>query len=312
MTKRRVVVLGKNRLAVECLRALVDAGDEVILAVADPSDDGRDGWQPSFRAAAEHVGVRVVSPPRLNEDTFVDSVEREQPDFLLSFQAGQLLRNRLLATARVAALNLHFGPLPRYRGVAPIAWALINGESTTGVTIHHISAGIDSGDVVASASVPIDREETGRTLYDKCTDAGVLLFRSAWPRIRMGEVAAEPQAEEEALYYNRYSIDFSRRRIRWNADVAVIANRARAFIFPPFQFPTIGVGDTEFEVTALEWDRRPHAARPGQVLEVQGDSVVVAAPGGRLRIGPLRIGDSQVAGGQLTEAGLVEGSIIDS
>jgi len=308
---RRVVVIGKNRLAVECLASIIAAGDEVVLAVADTSDDGRDGWQPSFRGAAERLALPVVIPPSLNDPDFVRHVDEEEPDFVLSFQAAQILRRPLIATGRVATINLHFGPLPRYRGVAPIAWAMINGESTTGVTLHHIKPGVDDGDIIRSATVPITDADTGRTLYDRCTDAGVALFRESWSDIRTGAVDAAPQDAAHALYYNRHSIDFGVRRVSWRADAVTIANWVRALIFPPFQYPLIALDGVEHEVCGASVDREPHRGRPGEILAAEGDRIVVAAPGGRLTLGPIGREAAALNAAGLAAAGLVPGAQLE-
>ena len=237
MIRRRIVVLGKNALAVEGLRTILAAGDAVVLALADPSDDGEDGWQPSFRRFADSTGVPVRAVADINDPAFVAEIAALRPDFLLSFQAAQLLKAPLLETPIMGALNLHFGPLPRYRGVAPIAWAIINGEAATGVTLHHINVGVDNGPIISSKAVPIRPEDTGRTVYDRCSEAGIELFRESWPHVRLETPAGRPQSREDALYYNRYSIDFSQRSVSWRGDCESIANWMRAFIFPPFQFP---------------------------------------------------------------------------
>ena len=291
----RVVVIGKNQLAVGCLDSVLRAGDDVVLAVADAGDDGTDGWQPSFRAAAERANLRVLAPERVNAAHFVAVVEDANPDFVLSFQAAQILGRRLIASARVATLNLHFGPLPRYRGVAPIAWAMINGEDATGVTIHRIDPGVDSGDLIASREVRIHDHDTGRTLYDRCTNVGIELFAEWWPELRTGRIRSRPQDDAMALYYNRHSLDFSQRRVTWRADARAIANWIRAFIFPPFQYPVIALGTTEHEVAYVRWDREPTRARPGEVLEVGDETVIVAAPGGRVLLG-IRADSGEILG----------------
>ncbi len=172
---------------------------------------GRHGWQPSFRADASAAGVPILQPDDLNAQEVIDEVRATNPDFLVSFQAGQILRRALLSVPVLGAWNLHFGSLPRYRGVAPIAWAIINGERSTGVTLHRIDPGVDSGAILATAEVPIEREDTGRSLYDKCTDAGIRLFGEWWPRLRTGAVETRAQESDDVLYYNRHSIDFSLR-----------------------------------------------------------------------------------------------------
>lgn len=307
---RRVVVIGKNLLAVRSLEVIMRAGDEVVVAIADSADDGTDGWQPSFRGAALGHNLNVEAPRNVNDPAFVARIDDLEPDFILSFQAPQILRGELIATARVAALNLHFGPLPRYRGVAPIAWAIINGEPATGVTIHHIDRGIDSGAIIRSLAVPISATDTGRSLYDKCTDAGVALFTNAWPTLRSGQVAGIDQSDSEALYYNRYAIDFGARRIAWHWDAKRIADWVRAMIFPPLQYPELLFEGEQYQVVALGWDRKAHRGRPGEILRHEGDLLVVAVPGGRVRLRLERNGKG-LDGGRLSAHGFEVGALLD-
>lgn len=305
--QRRVVVVGKNRLAAECLRVVVAAGDKAI-AVADPSDSGVDGWQPSFRRCAESLGVPVRSAIRINDPSFVADLGRTRPDYILSFQAAQLMRAELLAVPALAAINLHFGPLPRYRGVAPIAWALINGERSTGVTLHHIDAGIDTGPSIRSSVVPISREDTGRSLYDKCTEAGIELFRQTWPSLRRRVLRGKPQRSRDALYYNRFSLDFSLRVVRWDRDCESVANWIRAYIFPPFQLPVVTVGGREIEIGGVRWDRGFHRGRGGEILEVSDEGITIAAPGGRVTLVHLRHAGTPLNAADFMGAGLVQGA----
>lgn len=309
MIRRRIVVLGKNTLAVECLRTILAEGDDVVLALPDPSDDGEDGWQPSFRRFAASAGVPLRTATDINDPNLVAEIAETRPDFLLSFQAAQLLKAALLAVPAMAALNLHFGPLPRYRGVAPIAWALINGEAETGVTLHHIKVGVDNGPIISSLSVPILPEDTGRTLYDKCSAAGVELFRTSWPWVRVETPPGAQQSELDALYYNRHSIDFSRRTVAWESDCEAIANRARALIFPPFQFPVVNFGRAQVEIGSVRWDRLPHRGRPGEILAISDGGITVAAPGGRLTMS-LRHAGADAHPSQFADLGLDVGAVL--
>jgi methionyl-tRNA formyltransferase len=292
-----VVVIGRTRLAVAALDTLARAGDEITAVIVDHDDDGTDGWQPSLRGAAERLGLNVLDPPNVNDPGFVEGVAALAADHLLSFQAGPILRAPLIATARIAALNLHYGPLPRYRGVAPIGWAIINGEAAHGVTLHHIDPGVDSGPLVRSLAVPIDPTDTGRSLYDRCVAAGVELFATAWPEIRLlDEVPGTPQNPVTALYYNRWAIDFRQRRVRWDDDCERIANRMRAFIFPPFQYPEVALGERVFEVSAMAWDRQPHRGHPGEVIALDDGHPVIGAPGGRITFREVRLDGVPVPG----------------
>ena len=302
--RRRVAVIGRTQLAVAALEVLIAAGDEITVVVVDHDDDGIDGWQPSLRGAAQRLGLPILDPANVNDPSVVDRLAALEFDHLLSFQAGPILRAPLIGTARIAALNLHYGPLPRYRGVAPIAWAIINGEAATGVTLHHIDPGVDSGPLVRGARVPIEATDTGRTLYDRCVAAGAALFAASWPEIRvLDEVPGTPQDIDDALYYNRWALDFSRRRVRWDDDCARIANRMRAFIFPPFQYPEIAIGERRWDVGAIDWDRLPHRGRPGEVIAIEDGCPVVGAAGGRITLRKLRVAGDPISADPLLVPG---------
>jgi methionyl-tRNA formyltransferase len=309
MIRRRIVILGKNALAVECLRTILAAGDDVVLAFPDPSDDGVDGWQPSFSSFASSAGVPVHPTTDINDPGVVAEVAKTRPDFLLSFQAAQLMKAALLETPAMGALNLHFGPLPRYRGVAPVAWALINGEAATGVTLHHIKVGVDNGPIIGSKRVPIHAEDTGRTVYDRCSEAGIELFRESWAHVRRETPPGVPQSEAEALYYNRHSIDFSRHTVAWQGDAEAIANWVRALIFPPFQFPVVNLARSQLEIGSVRWDRLPHRGRPGELLEVSDEGITVAAPGGRLTL-QLRLDGADLDLSQFVRLGIAVGAVL--
>jgi methionyl-tRNA formyltransferase len=309
---RRVVLIGRTALAVSCLEMVLASGDDVVAVIPDTGDDGTDGWQPSLRGAAQGAGLPILDADNVNDPAFVARVAELRPDFLLSFQAAPILRAPLIETATVAALNLHYGPLPRYRGVSPIAWALLNGEEAHGVTLHVIEPGIDSGPIVDARMLPIAPRDTGRSLYDRCVQTGIELFRDTWPRVRdQVPVVASSQDDEAALYYNRWALDFSDRRIRWTDDCAAIANRTRAFIFPPFQLPEFQTdAGASCAVGAVAWDREPHRSRPGQVLAVEGGLLVVAAPGGRIRLSQVTVDGVPLEDADLVAAGIVPGTIL--
>ena len=303
------MVVGKNRAAVAALEVIRAAGDELACVVVDPADAGEDGWQPSLRRAAASAEARIEATSNLNDPAFVETLRSLEPDVLVSIQAAQIMRRALLETPRIGAVNLHFGPLPRYRGVAPIAWAIINGEDATAVTLHVMDPGIDSGPILAAATVPIGRDETARSLYDRCTEAAIDLFATEWPRIRGGALDGRPQ-DGASLYYNRHSIDFNRRTIGWQRDARDIANWTRALIFPPMQLPHVMVDGRQVDVGAVSWDREPHAARPGEVLEAADGRVVVAAPGGRVILCELSRQGAPLSEQMLAEAGLAPGAVL--
>jgi methionyl-tRNA formyltransferase len=238
--------------------------------------------------AARAASIPIEQPRRINDPEVVAAIATRRPEILLSCQYAQILGAAVRAMASIATLNIHFGPLPRYRGVAPIYWAIHNGETETGVTLHHVDAGIDSGDVIAVKPVPIGPADTARDLYQRSTAAGVELLRESWPAIRDDDLPRHQQDPAQSLYYNRYSVDYDKRRLAWDLDVDAIVNRARALIFPPFQYPEVCVSGQLLEVGTVASDRVDHQGRPGQILAVDDAGMVIAAPGGRIRLADLR------------------------
>ncbi|HEY7523154.1 MAG TPA: methionyl-tRNA formyltransferase [Candidatus Limnocylindrales bacterium] len=309
--RRRVVLLGKNALAVGCLEVLLEQDADVVLVVADPSDEGIDDWQPSLVRAARDAGIEVRRPISINSEESIDRIAALEPDVVLSCQYAQILGAGIRGIAAAATLNLHFGPLPRYRGVAPIYWAIHNGESETGVTLHHVDAGIDSGDIVAARAVPIHAHDTARDLYLRSTDAGIDLLRESWPLVITGRAKRQPQDPAGSLYYNRHSVDYDRRRLGWHDDAETIANRARALIFPPLQYPEICVAGEILEVGNVSWDRVDHPGRPGQILDVDDLGFLVAAPGGRIRLGDLHSGGRPLDADALDRLDVAPGLLLE-
>jgi methionyl-tRNA formyltransferase len=278
----RWILCGKNTAATECLEHMVARGDEVwVLPVA--GDEGRDGWQRSLRRRAEALEVRVTQPRRINAPEVVTELAAWRADGLVSIQYDQILKGPLFRTIGCPCLNLHFALLPRHRGVAPIAWALLEGDTEAGVTLHHMVEDIDAGDVIAQRAVSIDAEDTAREVYEKVSRATVALFRESHPfppellRRRL------PQDGGRACYHRNGDFDFSRRAIAWGRPAAELQRWIRALIFPPMQYPETTLGGRRWHVTRVGGAVGPPAGAPaGTVVDRADDGFVVAAGEGTL------------------------------
>jgi methionyl-tRNA formyltransferase len=280
----RLILCGKNNAAIECLDFLIERGDEV-WAVGVAGDDGKDGWQRSLRAAAERKGVRFEQPRRINDPAFVQRLAEFRADALVSIQYDQILRDVLFDHVGCPCLNLHFALLPRHRGVAPIAWAIVEGDDTAGVTLHHMVEDIDAGDVVAQRAVPIEADDTARQVYDKVSAATVALFRESHPfpeELLKNRIA---QDRSRACYHRNGDFDFSVRRIDWQRPALDLHRWIRAMIFPPMQYPEIDVSGLRLSVAKVDGSigARPTAS-PGTVVSRTAAGVDVAASGGLIRI----------------------------
>ncbi len=298
----RWILCGKNDAAVEILEFLVDAGDQV-LAVASHGDSGRDGWQRSFAGAALRRGVPLERPPRINAPACIERLAAFGAQALLSVQYDQILRGELLRGVGCACLNFHFALLPRHRGVAPIAWAILEGDERAGVTLHHMVEAIDAGDVIARAEVPVEAGDSARDLYDRVWPAALRLFRESYPFAPELLARRLRQDAAAACYHRRQDLDFAERRVDWKQPAAALHRWLRALIFPPMQHP-----ETLLDGRALRIERvaaglgAPTGAAPGTVLDCGAGGIDVAAADRALRIirlsalddaptPPIRVGD---------------------
>lgn len=282
----RLVLCGKNDAAVEALEHAVGCGDEV-LAVPIAGDAGEDGWQRSLRGAARRLGVRIEQPRRVNAPEAVAALAAFHPDVLVSIQYDQILRDVLFQTLGCPCVNLHFALLPRHRGVAPMAWAILDGDAEAGVTLHHMTRDVDAGDLIARRAVPIGPDDGARDLYDKVSRAAVELFRASHPFPPALLAERVPQDARAASYHRPGDIDFGHRRIAWDRPADDLQRWVRAMIFPPMQYPETTRRGRMLAVTRIAGT--PVAVRgsavPGTVVARVPDGALVATAEGAL---PLR------------------------
>ncbi len=281
----KIAVIGNGTIAVECCRRLLEQGEKIAFIVGDHKDDGMDCWQKSLKKFAEEKGIKFYAPEKINTDEWYGFFAREAPDFLLSFQYRFIIKRPIIESAKKLAANLHFAPLPRYRGMYPIAWALLNGEKNFGVTLHAIDPGVDSGDILAQKLFPIEDEDTAKTLYMKAVKNGADLFSESWPGMRAMKLARKKQDPKKVLYYPAGSIDFSKNSIDWSKPVDEVFNFIRAFIFVPFQLPTTNYDGKLLRVVKV---RRKDAAgmnaKPGEIIDISKNGVLVACGTGSLGV----------------------------
>ncbi len=280
----RWILCGKNTAATEALEFLVARGDDVwALAVA--GDDGCDGWQRSFRGRAGALGIRVDQPRRINAPEVIDALTAYRADALISIQYDQILKNPLFRAVGCPCLNLHFALLPRHRGVAPIAWAVLRGDTEAGVTLHHMVEDIDAGDVLAQRAVPITSEDTAREVYEKVSAATVALFQDSYPFPPALLGRRLVQDTTRTSYHRGGEFDFSVRRIAWERPAAELQRWMRALIFPPMQHPETTLHGRRLLVTRVAGAvGAPVAAPPGTVVARAADGLVVAAGGGTVAL----------------------------
>ena len=180
-TPKRAVVFVYHDVGVACLQALIDAGMQVDLVITHADDPNERIWFGSAQKLCDQQGLpcRIVKQSELL--TLLPQIKEIAPDYLFSFYYRFMLPTELLETATIAALNMHGSLLPKYRGRAPVNWAVLHGETETGATLHVMEANPDAGDIVGQIAVPIGIHETGKEVFDKVSQAAKQVMEKVIP-----------------------------------------------------------------------------------------------------------------------------------
>src|SRR6202165_4474703 len=197
----RAVVFGYHNVGVRCLRALIAAGIEVPLVLTHEDNAAETIWFDSVARTAAEYDIQTISPADPNAADVVERVAACEPDFLFSFYYRSMLKAPLLALPRQGALNMHGSLLPKYRGRAPVNWAIIRGETETGATLHYMTEKPDNGDIVAQTAVPILPDDTARDAFTKVSVASELTLAGVLPALLAGSSPRLRQNDQNASYF---------------------------------------------------------------------------------------------------------------
>ena len=278
------VFFGYHTFGARALAGLLARGEHVALVVTHPDDPAEGSWFESVAEVARAHGVPMIMPASPNEPDVRARVTALAPDVIVSVWYRRLLGAALLEAPRVAAVNLHGSLLPAYRGRAPLNWVLVNGETTTGVTLHHMTGEADAGDIVAQEPIDIAEDDTALTLYGRMVKTGVDLLLHWYPAVRAGTAPRRPQDHARATLVGRRTRDDG--RIAWSWPARRIADMIRAVTHPyPGAFVGDGAARLHLWEGAVERASTPAIAAPGTLLEVEvGYGITVATGEGALRL----------------------------
>jgi methionyl-tRNA formyltransferase len=251
VSRARAVVFAYHDVGVRCLKALLSGGVEVPLVVTVADDPGERQWFASVAEAAREYGIEVVTAESPGAARLDERVAVLAPDFVFSFYYRALLPEALLRCARRGALNMHGSLLPKYRGRAPVNWAILNGERETGATLHEMVARADAGDIVDQMAVPILADDEAREVYAKVTVAAEIVLARSLPGLLAGTAPRRPQPIVPGQYFGRRRPEDG--RIDWSWPAARVHNLVRA-VAPPFPgaFSDVGRGRLWIHRTRLE------------------------------------------------------------
>lgn len=199
----RIVFMGTPDFSVPALKALVEAGHQVIAVVTQPDKPkgrGKEVQMTPVKIQAMEYGIPVYQPAKVREASFVEVLKGLEADVYVVIAFGQILPKAVLELPKYGCINIHASLLPKYRGAAPIQWCVIDGEGETGITTMMMDVGLDTGDMLEKAVIPIEEKETGGSLHDKLSMAGGDLILSTLKKLEEGTLVRTPQTDEGTCY----------------------------------------------------------------------------------------------------------------
>lgn len=281
----RIVFMGTPDFAVGSLKAISECGKYEIAGVVTqpdrPKGRGNKMLMTPVKEYALSKGYTVYQPQRVKTAEFIEVLRALQPDLIVVAAFGQLLNKDLLTLPRFGCINVHASLLPKYRGAAPIQYAIIKGEKESGVTIMQMDVGMDTGDMLGKVIVPIKENTTMGELHDQLRDKGAELLLQVMEQIEKGTVKAEKQDGSQATYASL--LDRSMERIDWTKPAQEVHDLIRGFNPAPSTFTTLPNGKS-LKLWGSRLTAQTSAAAPGTVVAVGKRSFFVACGSGVLEI----------------------------
>ena len=288
----KIIFMGTPDFSVGTMEALMEAGHEVVLAVTQPDKPkGRRKvlqCSPVKEAALAH-GVPVYQPRRVREPECVEYLRSFAPDMIVVVAFGQILTREILELPRYCCVNVHASLLPKYRGAAPIQWAILNGETVTGVTTMRMDEGIDTGDMIARTELALAPDETGGSLFDRLAVAGAALCVETVAAIQAGTATYTPQNHAEATYTTMIKKQMG--EIDFTKSAREIERLVRGL--NPWPSAYTHLGDKTLKIwkasvigqdSADEQRADKAVCEPGTIIHVSKDSITVQTGQGALSL----------------------------
>jgi len=282
-----IIFMGTPAFSVPTLQALHNSVHRLSLVVTRPDKPkgrGRQVVPPPVKIAAEQLGYNVLQPRSAKTAEFVETLERIAPDLLVVIAYGQILTPRVLEIPRYGSINVHASLLPRYRGPAPIQWAILNGDNETGITTMQMEAGLDTGDILLTAKESISQDDTAATLIDRLAQLGAELLIKTLEAMRADRLNPVPQDDSLATYAPM--LKKSDGQIPWSKSAEQLAAFVRGMDPWPGAFTFLG------EQRLKIFNASPYPVKvnvlPGTVVESFPDELRVATGNGELSIAEIQ------------------------
>lgn len=272
----RIVFFGTPSFAIPTLQGLLKGLDKVVGVVTQPDREKGRGRKvvisPVKELALRH-GLTPLQPEKAKGEAFQEAMKSLHADLMVVVAYGQILPRSVLDIPKYGAVNVHASLLPKYRGAAPIAWAILNGEKITGVTTMFMDEGMDTGDILLQAETPIGNEETCETLHDRLASLGAQLLSGTLEKVKAGNIRPIPQDHSKATYAPPLKKEDG--HIDWKRGAEEIDRHIRAFNPWPGAFTKLG--DQLLKIYKGEAREKAPSGKAGTVVWVGSDFVEVEA-----------------------------------
>ena len=284
----KIIFMGTPDFSVGTLEALVAADHEVVLAVTQPDKPKGRGKEMQFtpvkECAVKH-GIPVFQPRRVREPECIEELRKYEADVMVVVAFGQILPKEILEMTEYGCINVHASLLPKYRGAAPIQWAIIDGEEVTGVTTMQMDEGLDTGDMLLKTIIPIEAKETGGSLFDKLAEAGAKLCVETLAGLEAKTIVPEPQGDTPTAYAKQIKKELG--DIDWTWDGKAIERLIRGLT--PWPSAYSNWNGKQMKIWDAEILDGNTEEMPGTIVKVEKDAFYVQTGNGLLKVCELQI-----------------------
>ncbi len=277
----RIVFMGTPDFAVLPLKALCDKGYDICAVVTQPDRPkgrGRKPSPPPVKVEADKQGLLVLQPESVKTEEFTKTLSDLNADVFVVIAYGHILPQDILSLAKIMPINIHASMLPKYRGPAPIQWAIIDGDDQTGVTAMRMAAGMDTGDILSTAQVSIMDNDTSQTLHDRLSQAGADLLIDIFKRL--DSITHEPQEHEKATYAR--ALKKADGRIDWSQSAVAIDRLIRGVTPWPGAFTF--AGEKRIRILEAKVWQEGTSASAGTVISSSGGVFLIATGDGVINL----------------------------
>ena len=284
----KVIFMGTPDFSVGTLEALAEAGHEVVLAVTQPDKPKGRGGKMQYTPVKEAALARdipVYQPKKIREPECIEELKKYNADIMVVIAFGQILPKEILQMTPYGCINVHASLLPKYRGAAPIQWAVIDGEKVSGVTTMQMNEGLDTGDMILKTEIPLDPKETGGSLHDKLAEAGAKLCVETLKCLEDKTATWEPQGESTTAYAKM--LDKNLGNINWNDPAVQIERLIRGL--NPWPSAYTHWNDKVIKLWQADVVEDNTDQETGTIVKVEKDSFYVQTGEGLLKIEELQL-----------------------